>query len=159
MKNQHGAKPMQKASDAVSDVMLEKIRRGEKISNLPKCLESYQDPRLRLRGIGHAPTAVGESVQWKALCNKHEIVVREIKRLKTVVKPHEDSIDHFKKLERIRKHHAHMPSTPALVGKPRTEPPILAEEKRKTKRNLQSNKHKSRELRQKMKDFHSTPAS
>ena len=41
-------------SDAVSEVMLEKIRRGEKIPNLPKGLESYQDVCSRLRGIGHA---------------------------------------------------------------------------------------------------------
>jgi hypothetical protein len=76
--------------------MLEKIRRGEKILNLPKGLESYQDLCSRLRGIGHVPSAVEESIQWKTLFNKHEIVVREIKRLETVVKTHEE------KLERIR---------------------------------------------------------
>ena len=140
-------------SDAVSEVMLEKIRRGEKIPNLPKGLESYQDVCSRLRGIGHVPTAVEESIQWKTLFNKHEIAVLEIKRLETMVKIHEE------KLESIRKEHAHKPSTPALVGRPRTEPPISAEEERKRKRNKQSSLRKSKELRQKMNDFHSTPTS
>ena len=113
--------------------MLEKIRRGETISNLPKCLESYQDLCLRLRGIGHVPTEVEESVHWKVLCNKHGIAVWEIKRLETMVTTHEDSIDHFKRLERIRKKHAHMPSTPTLVGRPRTEPSISQKKKEKGK--------------------------
>ena len=132
--------------------MLEKIRRGEKIPNLPKGLESYQDVCSRLRGIGHAPTAVEESIQWKTLFNKHEIGLLEIKRLESVVKIYEDRINSI-----IR--NVHKPSTPALVGRPRTEPPISAEAERKRKRNKQSSLRKSKELRQKMNDFHSTPTS
>ena len=146
-------------SDAVSEVMLEKIRRGEKIPNLPKGLESYQDVCSRLRGIGHVPTAVEESIQWKTLFNfnKHEIALLEIKRLESVVKLFEERIESI--TLSIRKEHAHKPSTPALVGRPRTEPPISAEEERKRKRNKQSSLRKSKELRQKMNDFHSTPTS
>ena len=150
------AKSITGQSDAVSEVMLEKIRRGEKIPNLPKGLESYQDLCSRLRGIGHVPTAVEESIQWEKLLHKHKIALLEIERLETMVKIHED------KLECIRKEHdAHKPSTPALVrvGRSRTEPPISAEEDRKRKRNKQSSQRKSRELRQMMKDFHSTPTS
>ena len=142
---------------AVSEVMLEKIRRGEKIPNLPKGLESYQDVCSRLRGIGHVPTAVEESIQWKTLFNKHEIALLEIKRLESVVKLFEERIESI--TMSIRKEHAHKPSTPALVGRPRTEPPISAEEERKRKRNKQSSLRKSKGLRQKMNDFHSTPTS
>ena len=142
---------------AVSEVMLEKIRRGEKIPNLPKGLESYQDVCSRLRGIGHVPTAVEESIQWKTLFNKHEIALLEIKRLESVVKLFEERIESI--TMSIRKEHAHKPSTPALVGRPRTEPPISAEQERKRKRNKQSSLRKSKELRQKMNDFHSTPTS
>ena len=151
------AKEITGQSDAVSEVMLEKIRRGEKIPNLPKGLESYQDVCSRLRGIGHVPTAVEESIQWKTLFNKHEIALLEIKRLESVVKLFEERIESI--TLSIRKEHAHKPSTPALVGRPRTEPPISAEAERKRKRNKQSSQRKSKELRQKMNDFHSTPTS
>jgi len=116
--------------------MLEKIRRGENIRNLPKGLESYQDVCSRLRGIGHIPTALEESIQWKTLFNKHEIAVLEIKRLESIVKSYEERIDSI--TQSIRKEHAHKPSTPALVGRPRTEPPISAEQERKRKRKKQS---------------------
>ena len=154
---QKNCKKITGQSDAVSEVMLEKIRRGEKIPNLPKGLESYQDVCSRLRGIGHVPTAVEESIQWKTLFNKHEIALLEIKRLESVVKLFEERIESISLS--IRKEHAHKPSTPALVGRPRTEPPISAEEERKRKRNKQSSLRKSKELRQKMNDFHSTPTS
>ena len=95
---------------AVSEVMLEKIRRGEKIPNLPKGLESYQDMCSRLRGIGHVPTAVEESIQWKTLFNKHEIALLEIKRLESVVKLFEESIESI--TQSIQKEHAHIQAPP-----------------------------------------------
>ena len=80
----------------------------------------------RVRGIGHVPTAVKESNQWKTKFNKYEIArlaVLEIKRLESVVKIYEGRIENI-----IR--NVHKPSIPALVGRPRTEPPSSAEEER-----------------------------
>ena len=103
-------------------------RASSLLSPDPTCLKVWKVIKIVFKAERNrkVSTAVEESVQRKIPFNKHKIAVRKIKRLETVVKTQAK------------------PSTPALVGRPRTEPPISTEEERKRKQNMQSSQRKSR---------------